>query len=377
MYAVTAFLIKTLYAILSALFPMKNRIVFLSRQSDSASLDFSLLKDCLKENMSDWDIAESYHFRQTLPSIVRDVFLVATSRVCILDGYIPAVSIPKVRQELLVVQLWHAMGAIKRFGWQAVGLKSGRPENMAKSLSMHANYSAIIAAGNGCIPAFTEAFRCSEEEVVVLGLPRMDYLFGMKKPDKGTLTNDSMSVKSPELTPDRITILYVPTFRERENDAKEIETYVSQLASAFPADTYSLLVSTHPFSTGAENTKNKDSIIHAPHIQSIDLLKYADYVATDYSAIAFEAALIRKKVLFFVPDIETYRVSPGLNIDMEDSFPQISFRLAKDLESFVEQESVQNSYESTGFWEFCDDYLISSPEGSTERIVKYIRDRVI
>jgi len=363
MYAVTAFLIKTLYAVLATLFPMKNRIVLLSRQSDSASLDFRLLKDCLKKHMPDWSLAESYHRRQTLPGILRDVFLVASSHVCILDGYHPAVSIPKVKQELLVIQLWHAMGAIKRFGWQAVGLKTGRPERMAKGLSMHANYSAVIAAGKGCIPAFTEAFRCSEESIVVLGLPRMDYL----------LREDKLP---PRSSPDKITLLYVPTFRERQSDAKEMETYIAQLASALPADTYNLLVSAHPFSSAAQTTNNNNSATYAPHIPSIDLLKHADYVVTDYSAIAFEAALIRKKVLFFVPDIETYRVSPGLNIDIEVSFPHISFRLAEDLELFIKQDSIQNHYEKAGFWEFCDDYLIINPEGSTERIVMFIEERV-
>ena len=48
---------------------------------------------------------------------------------------------------------------------------------------------------------------------------------------------------------------------------------------------------------------------------SIDVLSWVDYVVTDYSAVAFEAAVASKKVLFYVPDIEEYRRSPGLNVD--------------------------------------------------------------
>jgi len=376
MYAVTAFLLKVLHTILSSLFPRKRQIILLSRQSNHASLDFSLLKDCLKKHMPDWDIAESFHSRQTLPSIVRDVFLVATSRVCILDGYSPAVSIPKIGHELLVIQLWHALGAIKRFGWQAVGLKSGRPENMAKSLSMHANYSAVIAAGEGCIPAYMEAFRCSHKAVVALGLPRMDYLLDLNKPALHSPDVDSL-LKDSGQTAEKTSILYVPTFRERQNDAVAIETCLTQLTTFLPTDRYSLIVSTHPFSSDFKVIDNHNRGISSPQIQSIDLLHHVDYVITDYSAITFEAALVQKKVLFYVPDIDTYRATPGLNIDVEEEFPLISFRSAEALARFVNQDLIDDSYRSSGFWEYCDNYLIKNPSGSTERIVRYIKDRVI
>ena len=37
---------------------------------------------------------------------------------------------------------------------------------------------------------------------------------------------------------------------------------------------------------------------------SIDVLSWVDYVVTDYSAVAFEAAVASKKVLFYVPTFE-------------------------------------------------------------------------
>ena len=50
----------------------------------------------------------------------------------------------------------------------------------------------------------------------------------------------------------------------------------------------------------------------------------ADCVITDYSAVAFEAGIIGKPVFFYVPDINEYRASPGLNIDPLAKFPQVS-----------------------------------------------------
>ena len=44
----------------------------------------------------------------------------ATAEVCIVDGYCIPVSVLHHRKELRVVQVWHALGAIKKFGRQAL-----------------------------------------------------------------------------------------------------------------------------------------------------------------------------------------------------------------------------------------------------------------
>lgn len=377
MYAVTALILRMLYSVIHALFSTRDRIVLLSRQSDSIPLDFNLLKECLIENMPDWEIAESYHYRQSLPSVARDVFLVATSRVCVLDSYNPAVSIPKVDQNLLVIQLWHALGAIKRFGWQAVGTSAGRPKEMAQGFSMHANYSTIIAAGKGCLPAYAEAFRCSEKRIIALGLPRMDYLL-----DSGSFTQHpshhaTVNSENLKLESGKTNIVYVPTFREREDGVSKLETFILQLAASLSAEKSNLLVGAHPFSSNNDITADCSHIVYANQTRGIDLIKHADYVITDYSAIAFEAALLGKKVLFYVPDIDVYRASPGLNIDVEEVFPLISFRLADELAAYIEHDLRKDSYEAAGFWQYCKAYLIDNPQGSTARIVDYIKTKVI
>ena len=41
------------------------------------------------------------------------MYHLATSRACIVDTYIIPVSILKHRDELIIIQIWHALGAIK------------------------------------------------------------------------------------------------------------------------------------------------------------------------------------------------------------------------------------------------------------------------
>jgi CDP-ribitol ribitolphosphotransferase len=363
----------------------------MSRQSDSASLDFLLLKGYSAKEMSDWAIAESYHRRQSIASVVKDVFLVATSRACILDGYNPAVSIPKVDPDLVVIQLWHAFGAIKKFGWQAAGTSAGRPMDMATGLRMHSNYSYIVASGRGCVSAFTEAFCCAEDKIKLLGLPKMDYLsdnqdtvkliseaLGLTMPDRLD-KHRAILEKHPELSSGKINALYVPTLRGKASKPSAggtVDERIRLLSAALSHESYNLIVNRHPVDNGSYTTEQSFAY-NIPSANSIDLLELADYVITDYSAIAFEAALLKKKVLFFVPDIEEYRHSPGLNIDVEQQFPEISFRSANDLETFITQDRSEKGsgelYNTYGFWSFCSQNRVDESIGATYRVGDFIR----
>jgi CDP-ribitol ribitolphosphotransferase len=425
LYAIYRWAIRAVFTILRQS-PTRSRIAFLSRQGDEPSLDFKLLAAALHTHLPDWEIAESCYrdSGSTLKRIkgtLRQLRLVATARLCIVDGYTPAVSIPRLSEDTVVIQLWHALGAFKRFGWQAVGTSRGRTQAQARGLCMHRNYTAIMAGGDGARLAFAQAFSCPEDKVIALGLPRMDYLLDKRLSGGRRDVSATVVAQHPQLVGGRTNILFAPTFR-RDTSRADVERYVWDLASHLPAKTSNLILSFHPLSnhrgevaarTGSSGDQSADQggglpvsqseafpsnspvpIFHIPHTRGIDLLEIADYVITDYSAIAFEAALLRRKVLFYVPDIADYRRSPGLNIDVEELFPLITFEDATSLVEFLQRdiryESRRNQenphdiapsvpvtqdvlhdeghshYATSGFWQYCDSYLAQPTTGVTE-----------
>ena len=58
-------------------------------------------------------------------------------------------------------------------------------------------------------------------------------------------------------------------------------------------------------------------------------------VVTDYSSIVYEAFLLGKMALFYVPDIAHYRKSPGLNIDPQKKCPSLVARTEKELDEKI------------------------------------------
>ena len=64
--------------------------------------------------------------------------------MCIIDGYCIPVSVLHHRKELRVVQVWHALGAIKKFGRQALSVPGGRDKELAERMGMHKHYDAVL-----------------------------------------------------------------------------------------------------------------------------------------------------------------------------------------------------------------------------------------
>ncbi|MDR3037145.1 MAG: CDP-glycerol glycerophosphotransferase family protein [Coriobacteriales bacterium] len=372
-YVIYRVVINALYVVLR-LAPTRNRVALLSRQSNEPSLDFRLLETALRAKLPGWEFVtacyrDSGDTLERITGTYRQLKLVATSKLCIVDGYTPAVSIPRLDPSTVVVQLWHALGAFKRFGWQAVGTRGGRTLAQAQQLKMHRNYTLVIAGGEGARTAFAQAFDCPEDRIVPLGLPRMDYLIdSILSCERKELAAD-LAGHYPQLVDGRVNVLFAPTFRRKARQINA-QNHVRELADALPAQSNNLIVAFHPFSTHrAEAIPHSDAITFIPHTKGIDLLEAADYVVTDYSTIALEAALLYKKVLFYVPDIASYRQAPGLNIDPEKEFPGITFKDAASLAAFIAKDISENCYAESGFWSYCDAYLTGSTVGgTTERL---------
>src|SRR5699024_7702132 len=100
-------------------------------------------------------------------------------------------------------------------------------------------------------------------------------------------------------------ILYVPTFRRNET------IDIDKIIEAVDKEKYNLIIRLHPL----DQTKVKDEYKISEKYSTFDLIKFADYIITDYSAIAFEIATLNKPLFFYVYDINKYSRKRGVNIN--------------------------------------------------------------
>ena len=324
-------ILNFIYAVLKLFSVKENKVLFLSRQSNEPTLDFVMVQEMLRKKNRDIEIvtlckrlegAESGKLLSFAWITLKSMYHMATSRVCVLDAYWPAVSILRHRESLKVIQMWHALGKIKQSGYQTLGKESGRSGEIARLMKMHENYDYIIAGGKAWNPYYCQSFHTTEDRLVNCGLPRIDHLLQTEEKNKQAFNHMFPQWKGKKI------ILYAPTFR------KNIRLRWEELAEAAEkaGSDYILIVKGHP--NQKLDCAGWKNVYSCPQFKAVDLLAACDYLITDYSAIAIEGAVLNRPTYYFVYDYEEYRRKNGMNIDLFEEMPGCVFR---DGQALMEQ----------------------------------------
>lgn len=311
------------------LFPTKNRIMFVSRQDDVPSPDCYLLSKAIREEDQKIEIIQE--FRRIPDSFIgkikyigymlgRQMYLFATSKVVILDGYCILASVLNHKKELKIVQMWHAMGALKKFGFAAIGTEEGKDPEVSKILCMHRNYDYVICSCKECAGHYEEAFGVPQNKIITMTLPRVDLLTDLRLKE---LVQARVYHAFPDLKKKK-NILYVPTFRMHEEMGEKIK----ELIESVDFTRYNLIVKLHPL------TKEKvdmNKCLECEGFTALELLNVADYVISDYSAFIFEVAAAEKPLFLYTYDLGAYMEQRGFFIDYNEEMPVPRYRDAETM----------------------------------------------
>lgn len=339
---------------------IEKKVLYLSRQSNEKSEDMLMLETEINKLAP--DVKQVFRLRRLkdesaislfyVLSIFGDMWEMASASVIVTDTYSIPVSCLKHKPCQTIVQIWHAMGAVKKFSLQATGKAQGRDSGVAKSMHMHENYDYVLAPSSATGEIYCKAFGCTADKIKLLCLPRVDVILdGKSRKEEFLALNSSYA--------DKKLVVYVPTFRDGD------EIYAKDLYDAFSdCDDMALLVSSHPLSKTSQQGEYKFN----GDFSSLDLMKLADVVITDYSACAFEAALLKKPLYFYVPDYEKYSEEQGLNVDVVSEIDGTAFKDAQELIEALKN----NDYDFKQLSEFSDKYVENRNTNNTELLAQFI-----
>ena len=300
-----------------------NKITFISRQSNDLSLDFDLLIKAVQKLSPQIKIVVFTKMTgKNLVGIIRYTFSmfaqmknIASSKVVVLDGYSAAVSVLNHRKNLKVVQMWHALGALKKFGFSVPGEEQGWDKAYLRTMNMHRNYDYILTTNEVSKPYFMEAFNANEEQMVIMGLPRIDFLLSAQAEIE---IRRKFYRIYPQADNGKLNILYAPTHRADKNAP------VNELIKAVNYDKFNLIIKLHGRNRAIETIYTRDAVLNEggeAKFKGIELLHISDHIITDYSAIIFEASLMKKPVHLYAYDYEQYSESRRFYIDYENEMP--------------------------------------------------------
>lgn len=347
------------------LFPSKDRIVFVSRQSDEPSSDCVLLARALREKNQKIEIIKEFRcipdsfigkIKYAFYMVGRQMYLFATAKVIILDGYCILASVLKHKRNLKIVQMWHAMGALKKFGYAAIGMGEGQDPEVSKILRMHKNYDYVICSCKECSKYYEEAFRVSSEKIVTATLPRVDIF---TDPKLKKIVQDRIYRSFPVLK-EKKNILYVPTFRKNEEMGEKIKELVENV----DFERYNLIVKLHPLT---KESVELGQSLECMGYSALELLNVADYVISDYSAFIFEVAAAEKPLFLYTYDLDNYMKQRGFFIDFCKEVPSTCYKDAKELIEDLEK----NEYDIKNVKAFADKY-VENRCGCSQKLADFI-----
>ena len=355
--------IETLFTMLFSSYKIKKRVFFFSSRSDDEFLEnlMAVYKKYPGEKIS---------FCKKKPHDLKDRLtirkLLLTSKVIITDDYIDALRSVRLKPEQRLIQVWYTGGAFRRFGLDNPHIVSRLDEYKA-----HSQYSAVCVSSEYVKQFYAHAFGVEMDIIKATGTPRSDVLVNDAKIAE---KKDNICFKHPLLKNKKVYV-YFPTYREKDGEITDFDTKIDfEKLNDDLDDDEVFIFCRHPFMKqeylkGCFYPRVKDYTDDP----TPELLAVADVVITDYSTIVFDASLLDKPMVFYVPDYEKFkgdfylkyeRDLPGEIVRNSENLLSalrraVSVTTADSLEEFKKKEM-----------EFCDGK-------ATNRVIELINDYLI
>ncbi len=294
--------------------PIRDRVVLASARGSTLEGNLAYLDRAIRARRPDLEVVlllepYGYGLRAKIRYLFRScrgLYLLQTSSLFIVDNALLPVHVAPHRRGTTVVQVWHAAGALKRFGVDTV-----HPPAEPERTFLHRYYDWVVTSGEAGRDAWAAALRTPVDRVLPLGTPRTDLFHD---PVALGAARERVLDAHPELR-GRTVVVYAPTFRGRGR-ARRFDAGLDALAlrAALPPD-HAIVLKSHPNVDASTMSDAGFDVVLEPASEMNEILAAADILITDYSSSIFEWALLRRPLVLLVGDLTSYEADPGMYLD--------------------------------------------------------------
>lgn len=317
---------------LCRLFPTRHRIVCITRKEGALPVDFTLIRDWFAANEPSWDVVilakstgnpVSYFFE-----LLRETYYIATSRAVVIERICIAVSLLGDRIAAPVIQIWHAVGNMKKFGYTVVDTPEGHSAEVMELTRMHTGYDAVAISSLSFREQFAAGFNVDPAIIFEAPLPRVDLL---RDSDQRARERRALLDAYPALDDGRPIVVYAPTYRKDVPACQPAA--MERLLDAFDFERYHFVFKPHPLSRLAFDDPRVITIAGG----NPDALYGADAVISDYSTVIYEAGLLEVPMYLYAYDWDSYNDKRGFNFDIAHEVPTLFTDNAAAIMAAIEQ----------------------------------------
>ncbi|MEH6972115.1 CDP-glycerol glycerophosphotransferase family protein [Bacillus sp. JJ675] len=239
--------------------------------------------------------------------LMRAVYSMFKSKCVITDNYFLLTSVLCKRPQTKCIQIWHANGALKKFGLEDIGNRRRTPSDMKRFKKVYASFDYIAVGSEKMADIFRRSFGVKDEQILRTGVPLTDQYFKIET--------------RPLETSGQKVILYAPTYRDYNMTSVKLPFSKEHLSEELKGE-FLLWVKLHPAVREHVGLEEYEGMIKdVSDLPLKDLLHASDVLISDYSSIPFEYALLDKPMLFYTYDLKEYDEKRGLIDDYEAVIP--------------------------------------------------------
>lgn len=338
----------------------KNKVSFIIDSKESFKGNLNYIKKEF-EKREDYEFHFFYKDKLSFESFKQ---LAASRYIFLNDNFFP-LAFMKFNSKNMIIQLWHAPGASKKFGG-SVDIKSRK---ILSRISQNTDY--LIVTSEKIKQYYSEAFQIPRYKIKALGLPRMDYYFENHDLDK--LKEDFC--KKYNVGADKKIILYAPTFRDEEKYNNVFDYLDLNKFNSVLGDEYVLALRLHPKIKNFydnEISSNSQYIDVSDFESEQELMLISDILITDYSSIMIEYAILNKPILFFTYDLDSYLNNErGFYYDFKTTVPGPIIYTSDDLIKIIDE----GNFDKSKISDFVMTQFDEINGESSKRIVDYLLNK--
>ncbi|MFK5676352.1 CDP-glycerol glycerophosphotransferase family protein [Ligilactobacillus sp. LYQ60] len=283
-------------------------------------------------------------FTEGLCFLGRPLRVIMNARLLFCDNYYAFLAgCPFDHQQTTVVQVWHANGAVKSFGWEEPQTRQRSRADKRRFQRVYDQFDEYVVGSTQMARVFARSYHVPESRGRVLGYPRSDRLFDQTW---RTQIPNRIYKQYPELQGKEV-FLYAPTYREDAvgkpvfNIPDDFAQIVAGLSSK-----QRLIIKLHPHVQATEQAFIKRfgrQVMVIPDFTTEDLLTVTDCLITDYSSVIFDYAVLPNagRMIFYWYDEAEYQQRVGLQPDMAAWLPGPICRNAREVSAALQSKNGQ------------------------------------
>ncbi|GAK47449.1 CDP-glycerol-poly(glycerophosphate) glycerophosphotransferase [Secundilactobacillus oryzae JCM 18671] len=293
-------------------------------------------------------------FRNNLSFVFKYIPLVMQARVLFCDNYYAFLGGLAHPNSMKIVQLWHANGAIKRFGWEDKATDKRSNADKRRFQAVYDHFDDFVVASEAMGQVFQNSYHIADNHIKLLGYPRSDRFLHETWIKRA---RNRVQRVAPELLGRRV-IFYAPTYRE----GIKFEL-PDGIMDAFNADPEAIVViKLHPVLKQQEaqlRHYSNSRIKFYDQLSTADILTVTDTLITDYSSVAFDFALLKnaKSIIFFMFDLPAYEQNPGIQTDLLAGLPTEPVQTVTGLTAAIKANSTTDFTRFNETWNTYNDGL--------------------